>query len=105
MGREVGGFKVGRHCLFRDGPSLRLKAFTNSTHKKKVRDGKQGKREKASHGNSGFWVMKEGRLSMHWLEACYEFKLQSVHQKSSRSLEQCAQKQEDIQRAMKARFS
>lgn len=39
--------------------------------------------------------MKEVRLGMHWLEACYEFKLQSAHQKSSQRLEQCAQKQED----------
>lgn len=67
--------------MFRDGPSLRLKAFTNSTQKKRVRNGKQSKREKASHGNFGFWVMKAVRLSMHWLEARYEFKLQSVHQK------------------------
>ena len=90
----LGSCQVSIACLERNIPSLRLKSFINSTQKKRERNRKQSKRERASHKNFGVFGNEGSQVSVHWHETYYEFNLQTAYLKSSQSLKQCAQKQD-----------
>jgi hypothetical protein len=81
---------------------LKIKSFISSTRKKRGRNRKQSKIEKASHKNVGSWVMKEVRQVFVGVKHTMTLNYRFLTKKSSQSPKYCAQKQEGIHTSIKA---